>query len=323
MSRRFWQTVMAVAALVLGARCVQAQTTVQYYHTDAIGSVRLITNQAGAVVAYHDYVPFGTESPLAAVSDPRLFAGQERDVETGFDYLGARYFSPAIGRFTRPDDPGYADPGNPQSWNLYTYAFNNPLRYVDPDGHSGDCVAGYDAATGLCEPASPDLGLMQFLFNSLFQNPFAQTNQQTNTGMPSNLPIGTPQQFWNPFRQGFGTAKHALQNPKCGAFYGGQGSAAMDATQYRFLDLNNPAVGAATLSQASVLINSKGAYMTYTPSSGQAGPFGRFWTQGDFRGFILLHELGHQLSSQTGFGADAANARLNTAQSRQVLSRCF
>src|SRR6266540_2144564 len=170
MSRRFWQTVMAVAALVLSARCVQAQTTIQYYHADAIGSVRLITDQAGAVVAYHDYVPFGTESPIAAVSDPRLFAGQERDVETGFDYLGARYFSAAIGRVTRPDDAVFSDPANPQSWNQYTYALNNPLRYVDPDGHSGDCVAGYDPTTGTCTPAGFDASTLRFFWDSFTRN---------------------------------------------------------------------------------------------------------------------------------------------------------
>ena len=54
---------------------------------------------------------------------------------TGLDYFGARYFSGAQGRFTSPDAP-FADqhPEDPQSWNLYTYARNNPLRFVDPFG---------------------------------------------------------------------------------------------------------------------------------------------------------------------------------------------
>jgi RHS repeat-associated protein len=66
--------------------------------------------------------------------------------ETGLDYFGARWLSAAQGRFTS-DDPlnipalqrlnpkqfaGIAS--DPQNWNGYAYARNNPLRNVDPDG---------------------------------------------------------------------------------------------------------------------------------------------------------------------------------------------
>jgi RHS repeat-associated protein len=68
--------------------------------------------------------------------------GKERDAETGLDYFGARYMSSAQGRFTSPD-PTFLNIWkviSPQRWNLYGYATNNPLRYVDPDGQEAIAV---------------------------------------------------------------------------------------------------------------------------------------------------------------------------------------
>jgi hypothetical protein len=74
-----------------------------------------------------------------------LFTSKERDSETGLDYFGARYFSSAQGRFTSPDKPlidQFLDA--PQSWNLYAYGRNNPLRYVDRTGEAIE-LAGDEA----------------------------------------------------------------------------------------------------------------------------------------------------------------------------------
>jgi len=71
------------------------------------------------------------------------FTGKERDWETGLDFLGARYFSSAQGRFTSPDWSAvptpvpYANLRDPQTLNLYVYMRNNPLNGTDPDGHCG------------------------------------------------------------------------------------------------------------------------------------------------------------------------------------------
>jgi hypothetical protein len=47
----------------------------------------------------------------------------------------ARYYSSSLGRFMAVD-PSRASvrPAQPQTWNRYSYVFNNPLRLVDPDG---------------------------------------------------------------------------------------------------------------------------------------------------------------------------------------------
>jgi len=79
------------------------------------------------------------------------FTGKERDAETGLDYFGARYFSGAQGRFTSPDQPfADQDETDPQSWNLYGYVRNNPLRFIDPTGRTCQTSGGttYDDLDG-------------------------------------------------------------------------------------------------------------------------------------------------------------------------------
>jgi RHS repeat-associated protein len=77
---------------------------------------------------------------------------RKRPAETGLDYFGARYFSGAQGRFTSPDSP-FADqiPEDPQSWNLYSYVRNNPLRAIDPTGRCSEAAGGgyTDEGSGL------------------------------------------------------------------------------------------------------------------------------------------------------------------------------
>ena len=67
------------------------------------------------------------------------------------DEFGARYYASALGRFTIPDWAAnatavpYADFGNPQTLNLYSYVKNNPLRDTDADGHCCDVDDVLDA----------------------------------------------------------------------------------------------------------------------------------------------------------------------------------
>jgi RHS repeat-associated protein len=129
---------LIVALGLLGGAEARAQT-VEYYHLDALGSVRAVTAQNGAVIRRHDFAPFGEEvrdsQGRVPLGDKKLFTGQEHDSETALDYFGARYYRANVGRFTTVD-PGHVggDLHDPQSWNAYAYARNNPLKYVDPEG---------------------------------------------------------------------------------------------------------------------------------------------------------------------------------------------
>jgi len=141
-----------------GAQSANPPCVTCYLTTDMLGSTRMMTDQAGTAVARYDYLPFGQEilpppsggragvlcgssscySLSSAVN--QKFTAKERDAETGLDYFIARYYSSAGGRFTSPDKIGFSMAERPQSWNLYTYTLNNPLRYIDPDGHKIECV---------------------------------------------------------------------------------------------------------------------------------------------------------------------------------------
>ncbi len=63
--------------------------------------------------------------------------GKERDAESGLDNFGKRYFGSSLGRFMTPDpDDDSGIEKDPQSWNRYAYARNNPLRFTDPNGEN-------------------------------------------------------------------------------------------------------------------------------------------------------------------------------------------
>jgi RHS repeat-associated protein len=118
----------------------QIQTT-HYYFGDLLGSAQIELSDGGWPLTLSAFDPYGQEIDTQTSTNHYKFTGKERDTESGLDYFGARYYASSMGRFMSPDwsdenDPvPYADFSNPQSLNLYSYAYNNPLRSADADGH--------------------------------------------------------------------------------------------------------------------------------------------------------------------------------------------
>lgn len=105
-----------------------------FYHFDRIGSTIEITNGAGNQLALFGYTPYGEMLPGSSGSELFTYVGQNgvRAEEELYE-MGARYYDPASGRFlTR--DPVPPRLGDVKSLNLYAYANQNPLRYIDPAG---------------------------------------------------------------------------------------------------------------------------------------------------------------------------------------------
>ena len=135
-----------------------------YYLFNAHGDVVNLVDGSGYIEDYYSYDAFGNEEdPYEYDLNPFRYCGEYFDKETGTYYLKARYYDPAIGRFTQQDTHWntanmiYGDTPNKineredalglktytympsinsimQSGNLYVYGLNNPVYFTDING---------------------------------------------------------------------------------------------------------------------------------------------------------------------------------------------
>jgi RHS repeat-associated protein len=104
------------------------------YHADHQGSVRWMSDAAGAVANEYDYDSYGRPNIISeAITQPFLYTGREYDRATGLYYYRARYYDPETGTFTQ-DDPIHFAAGD---LNVSRYVWNNPLNWNDPSGLAG------------------------------------------------------------------------------------------------------------------------------------------------------------------------------------------
>ena len=139
---------------VLTRAAGSAPTTV-YLLEDHLGGVDGFTSASGALLSRASNQPFGARrsgnwvdtSPTSAEwkqvqsTTPRGFTDQEHVDNLGVIHMNGRVYDPVLGRFLSPD-PLVQAPYDSQTWNRYSYARNNPLRYTDP---SGFCFNGHPA----------------------------------------------------------------------------------------------------------------------------------------------------------------------------------
>lgn len=142
-----------LGGLMLWAGVAHAGTH-HYYYTDPQGTVLAKADASGTIIATYDYAPYGSQALGTAPSGPG-YTGHVNDPDTGFVYMQARYYDPAVGRFLSID-PVSPSVGNSFNFNRYTYANDNPYRYTDPNGmctgsnisnSDGTCASSGDFTT--------------------------------------------------------------------------------------------------------------------------------------------------------------------------------
>ena len=129
-----------------------------FYHPDHLGSSSYITNLDGEVSQHIEYVPFGEvfiEERNNTWNTPYLFNAKEFDEETGMYYYGARYYEPRLSLWMSVDPISNYDPRNSENYldgehnggvfnaynlNPYSYCYQTPIRFVDPNGKQVDII---------------------------------------------------------------------------------------------------------------------------------------------------------------------------------------
>lgn len=127
--------IISLIALFLATAFTLARAgTVTYVYSDPQGTPLAEADASGNITATFDYRPYGAQA-LGSPKDGPGYTGHVNDVGSGFVYMQARYYDPAVGRFLSVD-PVAPVAGNKFNFNRYGYADDNPVRYVDPDGRT-------------------------------------------------------------------------------------------------------------------------------------------------------------------------------------------
>jgi RHS repeat-associated protein len=185
-----------------------SSNNVVYYAADHLGTSRVVASSTGTILDQSDFYPFGGERVLTASSgNTYKFTGKERDSESGLDNFGARHNSSGLGRFLSPDPiniTALTNQDDPQGWNGYSYARNNPLLYTDPSGevfqicdNGGNCqdvsdvqFGNYFQTNSAVELVGNQIYIQDSSGNFNLEGTFQQTSVDDAIGGQGSDPLG-------------------------------------------------------------------------------------------------------------------------------------
>lgn len=138
-----WSMISAAFVPSFASSTVGTTSVVEYIHPDHLSGTNVMTDSTGLLIENLQYYPYGSLRSDSLVGNyaaqKRKYIGQIYDNSTGLNYLNARYQNPIQGQFVSEDPvfwnkPSQQQLGNPQSLNAYSYAENNPITKLDPNG---------------------------------------------------------------------------------------------------------------------------------------------------------------------------------------------
>jgi RHS repeat-associated protein len=128
---RILKSTLLSVILLFTSISARAQS-VEYFHTDALGSPVAITDQNRIIVQKSNYAPYGELLNRASENGPG-YTGHVTDAGTQLSYMQQRYYDPQLGMFLSTD-PVQASNDPIVQFHRYRYASGNPYKFTDPDG---------------------------------------------------------------------------------------------------------------------------------------------------------------------------------------------
>jgi RHS repeat-associated protein len=137
---------ISILSLMLIAPSAQAASQTFWLHTDALGSIRSVTDSTGKEVQNQAFHSYGEKASQSTNHKESLGFTGERTDESGLIYLRGRFMDPVAGRFISPDP--IVRMGSVMGMNAYAYADQDPVNLKDPSGMS---PCKYDFCSGVEE----------------------------------------------------------------------------------------------------------------------------------------------------------------------------
>jgi RHS repeat-associated protein len=181
-----------------------------YLHSDHLGTTRLGTKEDGTVAFKTASMPFGEilQQTDDSLSRPKGFAVHARDEGSSLVYMKARSYSPGMGRFASAD-PGQAGAllRFPETWNGYSYVYNQPTLFVDPTGRCiwdlciGETALAYYATLGVATIVAAAIAANPEQAQANAQNLLNSARDLTRRLPPTRQPTVSPapNPDFNPF----------------------------------------------------------------------------------------------------------------------------